>query len=153
MLCHGFSGTETARDSGSTTFGDRKQSIEDTLSGDQRFACCESCSSRTRNTDRPFLSQCQFFFFSVCKLNGYDRFVDRVFSIHCNFQHSTGNVRRNHGFVDDCLCFLNFCDDRAARNKFTRFYGDMCLPFFLRIQRINADTTADVFTGGFCNLT
>ena len=127
--------------------------IEDTLSGDQRFACCESCSSRTRNTDRPFLGQCQFFFFSVCKLNGYDRFVDRVFSIHCNFQHSTGNVRRNHGFVDDCLCFLNFCDDRAARNKFTRFYGDMCLPFFLRIQRINADTTADVFTGGFCNLT
>ncbi len=61
VLCHGFSGSESAWDCSSAAFGDGEQSIQDTLTGKQRNCWLGKLVGRSRNTDRPFLCQCDSF--------------------------------------------------------------------------------------------
>ena len=153
VLGHGFSGTETTRDSGSTAFCDREHGIQDTLTGDQRFGCRETSFGRTGNTDRPFLAQGEFLCGSVGKFQCDDRIHDRVSTIRCCFDNGSLHIRRNHGSMKDTCGFLGFRDDGSSGYMIALGYGYMNIPFFGGIQRIDADTTGDIFAGAGSNLT
>ena len=152
MLCHGFSCTETARNSSCTALCDREQSIKDTLAGDKRNACRVTYMSRPRDTDRPFLCECEVSGASVAKLDGHDRLQNSVISVRSSFDNGTfGDVWRYHRFMKDRSGFLCFGNDRARTYNVSFFYSNVCVPFFFCIKRIYADTTGNIFSGSFCN--
>ena len=142
MLSHGLTCTETSRNSGCTAFGNREKSVQDTLACDKRDACGETFVGWSRDTDRPFLCKCQIFGGSVCELNGYDRFQNGVCSVRCCVDNcGFCKIRRNHGFMENGVCFLSFCDNRAGTYNISFFYYDVSVPFLFCVKRINADTS------------
>ena len=153
VLGHGFSGTETTGNSGGAAFCDREHGIQDTLTGDQRFGCRETSFGRTRDTDRPFLAQRQFFCGSVIKFQCDDRIQDRVSAVSGCFDNGSLHIRRNHGLMKDTCSFLGFCDDGSAGHMIALGDGHMNIPFFCGVQRVDADTTGDVFAGTGGDLT
>ena len=153
VLGHGFSGTETTGNSGGAAFCDREHGIQDTLTCDQRPGCRETSFGRTGNTDRPFLAQGEFLCGSVGKFQCDDRIHDRVSTIRGCLDNSSLHIRRNHGSMKDTCGFLGFRDDGSSGYMIALGYGYMNIPFFGGIQRIDADTTGDIFAGAGSNLT
>ena len=153
MLGHGFPGTETTGDSGCTAFCDREHGIQDTLTGDQWLGCRETSFGRAGNADRPFLAQGQFLGGSVGKLQCDDRIQDGVSAIRGCFDNGSLHIRRNHGSMKDTCGFLGFCDDGSSGHMIALGDCHMNIPFFGGIQRINADTTGDIFAGAGSDLT
>ena len=147
MLSHGFSGTESSWNGSCSAFGDWKQCIKDTLSGDQRNAGCVTLISRTRNTDWPFLCQFDFVSRSVRRFYNADGISYCVLSVRNNTFYNTIDVWWNHGFVNDRFCFRHFGDDRAWMNFLSLLDDDMGIPFFVDIERFYIDTTGNVFAG------
>ena len=142
MLSHGLTCTETSRNSGCTALCDREKSVQDTLACDKRDACGGKFVGWSRDTDRPFLCKCQIFGGSVCELNGYDWFQNGVCSVRCRVDNcGFCKIRRNHGFMENGVCFLSFCDNRAGTYNISFFYYDVSVPFLFCVKRINADTS------------
>ena len=153
VLGHGFSGSESSRNSSSAALGNREKSIQDTLAGKKRNACRETFVGRSRHTDRPFLCKCQFFFSSVIKTNGNDGFQNRISSVRNGMDNSSVcDRRRNHGLVKDRSGFLCLGDNRTCADDIAFFYCNVCFPFFFGVKRVNADTTGNIFSRGLCNL-
>ena len=152
MLCHGLSCTKSARNSGSTAFGDGEKCVKDTLACNKRNTCRETQLCRSWNTDRPFLCKRQIFCGSVRQFNGYNRFQNVVLSIRSCFDDSSVlDRRRNHGFMKNGGCFLCLGNDRTGTHNIPLLNCNMSVPFFLCIQRIYTDTSGNIFSGGFCN--
>ena len=126
VLCHGLSGSKTTRNGSRTAFGNREQSVKDTLSCDKRNACRVAQMRRTRNTDRPFLSQCKLFSGSVIQLYCDNWFQNGVITVRsCLDNSSLCDTRRNHGFMEDRSSFLCLGDDRARTYYVSFFNCDM----------------------------
>ena len=153
VLCHGFSGSESAWNCGSASLGNREKSIQDSLSGKERNAGRETLVGRTWNTDRPFLGKCQFFFGSVIKTDGNDGLQNGISTVRNRMDNGSVCDRgRNHGFVKDGGGFLCFSDNRACTDDVTFLYGNVGFPFFFCVKRVNADTTGNIFSRGLGNL-
>ena len=147
MLGHGLTCTETSGNCSSTALCNWEKGVQDTLSCNQRYTCREALVGRSGNTDWPFLCQCQILGGSVCKLDRYDGFQNCVFSVSSRMDYgSLCQIGRNHGFMQDGVSLLGLCDNGSRSYYIPFFYCNMCVPFFLCVKGVYADTTGNIFT-------
>ena len=151
MLCHGLSGSESARNGSSASFGDWKHGINDTLSGDQWNGGRETMACRAGSADWPALCHWKLFLISAGKFQCDQRLFNCVISVLHDLNYGSFQIRRNHTFMRDRVSFGYFCENISAVEIVSHRNGDVGGPFFLFIQRVNGNTAGDKRSPGFCD--
>ena len=151
MLGHGFSGSESSRDSGSASLRDWKHSIDNTLACDQRHRRGKTVVYRSGYPDRPFLGHCKLFFCTVLELKRNQGFINGVASVRYGVNNSSLHIGRHHTFVDNSVCLRHLGNNISAVEILTFGNRNMGIPFFLSVQGIHADTAGNKCPGRVCD--
>ena len=143
MLAHRFSCSESSRNCGCSAFRQREHSIHDTLSRHKRNSCRITVMHRPWHTDRPFLHHGEFFSLPFCCLDHNKCIIDMILSVRYDTDHDSFHIRRNHTFVHDRMRLRNFCNDCPSLECVTFCNRHVCIPQFIKIQRIYTDTSCN----------
>ena len=139
VLNNGFSASEWSRNGCHTTFGNREESINNTLSRYQRHFRRKFFQIGTAFTNRPFLRHGKFSV-TIFSCNHSHHFVYGKFSCF-NLFDSTFDAIRNHDFMIDYDSLLYRTDNVAGFHRITWFYRRNKVPFQISFQRRNFHTS------------
>ena len=151
MLGHCLSCSKSSRYCRCSAFCNRKQRIQNSLSGDKRNRCRISFACRSRNTNRPFLGKLQWIFASVCLFYYRKDFAYVICPIRKDFLNLSFYFRRYHGLMHNRSRFLCLRKNGSSVDFIALFYQKFYIPFFLCIQRIDLHPSGNIFSGLFCN--
>ena len=151
MLYNRFTGTERARNSGGTAFGDWEQGVDDALSGDHREIRRQLLLVWTLYTDRPSLQHADVVDVAVFILDLGDGLGD-VVAAGIELDDLTLGALGHHDPVGDNRGLLNGAQHVAHHNLVADLGGRDKVPFLFVVQRGHFDASGDIASGNFPDL-